>query len=56
MGYNRSFKLRKLELSSKGLARTTIHNKGGYLAVRFNKSKKMHQSYCLNAYAKCDLE
>ena len=40
MGCNRRFKLRKLDIGSKGLARDTIHNKGGYLAVGFNKSKK----------------
>jgi len=48
-----------MDIGSKGLAMDTIHNKGGYLAVGFNKSKKkrkMPQSYCLNAYAKCDLE
>jgi len=40
MGYNRRFKLRKPDISSKGLARDTIHNKSGYLAVGLNKSKK----------------
>ena len=40
MGYNSRFKSRKSDIGSKGLVRETIHNKGGYLVVEFNKSKK----------------
>ena len=29
-----------MDMGSKGLARDIIYNKGGYLAVGFNKSKK----------------
>ena len=57
MGYNRRFKSWKIDIGSKELARDTIHNKGGYLVVRFQQIKnKLPQSYYLNAYAKCDLE
>ena len=42
-------KSRKIDIGSKGLARDTIHNKGGYLAVDFNESKKN----CLNHVVQC---
>jgi len=45
MSYNRRFKSRKMDIGSKELARDTINNKGGYLAMGFNKSKK---EKCLN--------
>ena len=32
--------LRKMDINSKGLAKDIIHNKGGYLVIGFNKSKK----------------
>ena len=58
MGYNKRFKSRKTDAGSKGLTRDTMHNWGGYLAMGFKqiKNRKMPQSYCLNAYAKYDLE
>ena len=47
MGYSRRFKSRKLDIGSNGLARDTRHNKGGYQAVGFNKSKKKNVSIIL---------
>ena len=41
MGYIRRFKSRKVDICSKVLARDIISNKGGYLAVGFNKSKNI---------------
>jgi len=46
-GYNRRFKSTKTDIGSKGLARDTIHNKGGYLGIVFNKLK----INCLNHIA-----
>jgi len=40
MGYNRRFKSRKMNIGSKRLARDRIHNKGGCLAIGFQKIKK----------------
>jgi len=57
MGYNRRSKSRKIDIGPKGLARDTIYNTGGYLAMGFQQIKeKLPQSYYLNAYAKCDPE
>ena len=60
LGCNRRSKLRKSNIGSKGLARDTIYNKGGYLALGLEQNKekinKLPQSYYLYAYAKCDLK
>jgi len=40
MGYNRKFKSIKMGIGSKGLARDTIHSKGGYLAVGFQRIRE----------------
>jgi len=45
-----------MDIGSKGLARDIIYNKGGYLTIRFNKSKKNASIILPNAYAKCDAE
>ena len=48
MGYNRRSKSRKTAIGSKELAKDIIYNKGGYLAVVFNKLK---EKKCLNHIA-----
>ena len=38
-GYGRRLKVIKMDISSKGLAREIICNKGGYFVFRVNESK-----------------
>jgi len=40
IGYNKRLKLKKMDIGSKVLARDILYNKGGYLAVGFDTSKK----------------